>query len=365
MKQNKYFKLVLRIICLLWLLLVVFHVSLVGQIALCNFTGSIPTFIFLVLPSLWLSFEFFQKECKIWWISGAVIALLLGTTQVDLNLLSQKNPILPTSTSRELKIFNWNTNCWDQHKNKDQFYQFLKKQQADIYILQEYLYGSLDWSDPRNQISAAEIKRRKLFRICSVVPGFPVHYQWIDDTKRLRAEFPGYYLATNQQFVMISRFPIVAAHADYSEQYAVTDLKIDGRIVRFFNVHLLLHIEPENPLQSYFYEALQRRFVARKLALNNLKADLKKTEYGYLIAGDFNSTKAMGLMSELLHEHQDAINYSRQLLPLTFQFAGLKLWRFDYFLLRKEKKLQVKTYRNLDHHGLSDHDPQLVQLWLE
>ncbi len=365
MKEKQLWKLVLRIILLLGLLLVAFHVSLVGQLAICNFTGSIPTFIFVLIPIFWLGFELFQKERKLCWSIGASLALLLGITQSDLNLLPPPKTVITTNSSQELKIFNWNTNCWDQHKNKDQFYRYLKKQQADVYLLQEYLYGSLDWSDPKNQISAAEIRRQKFFRICSVVPGFPIHYQWIDDTQRLKTEFPGYYLATNQQFVIISRFPIISSQADYSEQYAVTDLKIRGRTVRFFNVHLLLHIEPENPLKPYFYEALRRRFLARKLALKNLQRDLQNTKHDYLIAGDFNSSKAMGVMGELFKQHQDAASYSRELLPLTFQFAGLKLWRFDYVLLPKKGNLQVKSFRNLKHNGLSDHDPQWLELWLQ
>ena len=352
----------------LWFVFMVCHVIFTGKISLWNFFGSLPTVLFGLISLLFLLVELAWKRRSGWGILLASFSLILGITQIDLNvhMNPESKQVSQRQGSTRIKIFNWNTNCWDQHKSKDKFYQFLKKQQADIYILQEYLHGSIDWSDPKVDKSKEMVDRSKLFRICSVVPGFPIHYLAIDDRERLRKEFPGYEIRTDLQFVVISRFPILSSHADYSEQYAVTDVNINGRPVRLFNIHILLHIEPENPLKPYFYQALHRRFLARQLAFKNLKADISSTKIDYLIAGDFNSTKAMGVMNDLLQTHNDAAQYSTSLFPLTFEFGGVRWWRFDYELTPKtNSNIRILSYQNLEHYGLSDHNPQSLIVNIE
>jgi hypothetical protein len=141
----------------------------------------------------------------------------------------------------------------------------------------------------------------------------------------------------------------------------ITDVNINGRVVRLFNTHILLHIEPVSPLKKYFYKAISTRFKDRQLAFNNLKEDIATTDTDYIIAGDFNSTKAMGVMDEFLATHIDAVNYSRDLIPLTFEFSGLRFWRFDYVMVpKKSKNIIIQSLRNLYHENLSDHYSQYI-----
>lgn len=342
----------------LWLVFIVLHLIFTGRVAVWNLPGSLPTFMFVLIPLLFLSFEILQRKRNLAGILAAVFSLILGATQLDINLFRMKEEN-GSDQYREIKVFNWNTCYWDQFKDRDRYYEFLKKQQADIYILQEYLHDSEDWRYPGSGKRVENMDSAKLFSICSAVPGFTPHYLAIDDTSRLAKEFPGYHIRTHLQFVLISRFPIKQSHPDYSEQYAVADVDIDGRLIRIFNIHMLLHVKPGNPFVPSFYRELRQRHEARCLAFNNLYEDIKETKIDYFIAGDFNSTTAMGVMNGLLKDHVDAMNYSNKLLPLSFEYKGLKFWRFDYVLTpKKSKTLWIKSFENIDPEGLSDHDPQ-------
>lgn len=341
-----------------WLVFIVLHLLFTGKTAIWNFPGSLPTFIFVLIPLIFLIVEILQRKRRITGILAALLSIFLGASQLDINLFPVKE-VSRSGQCREITVFNWNTCYWDQFKDRDHFYEFLKKQQADIYILQEYLHNSKDWRYPSNEKQVEDADSAKLFSICSVVPGFTPHYVAIDEISRLAQVFPGYHIRSHLQFVFISRFPIKDSYPDYSEQYAVADVDIDGRLVRVFNVHMLLHIKPGNPFVPSFYRELRQRYEARSLAIKNLYQDIEETQIDYIIAGDFNATKAMGVMNGLLKEHVDAVNYSSTLIPFSFEFKGLKFWRFDYVLAPKASEtLCFKSFQNLDPEGLSDHDPQ-------
>jgi endonuclease/exonuclease/phosphatase family metal-dependent hydrolase len=341
---------------LLWTLLLVCHSIFVGKIFLFNFSGSIPPLFFVLLSLFFFCFEIIQKRKNIIALGFTVFIIFLGLTQSDF--------VFPWNTNKETvineeynktKVFSWNTNCWDQYKDEDQFYIFLKKQNADIYLLQEYLYAR-EWNE-------TTIDQDKFFAIYSHDPFFPENYVEIDDIAKIRETFPGYYIAINKQFVTISRYPILSSYCDPSEQYAVTDIILDTNLVRFFNVHILLHIEPENPFTFYFYNALFNRFTARKRALMNLKQAIKDSKSDYFIAGDFNSTKAMGIFNSLLTNNIDAACYANDIIPLTFEYWGLKLWRMDYILIGKtNSNVKVIDFHSREHEGLSDHDPLYMTL---
>lgn len=358
---------------ILWLILMILHVLLTGKLFLWNIIGSIPPVTFLLIPLILLACNLVQKKRKLLLIVSALFSLILGFTQADLNLFSLGN--LQTKAFKDqkeinskqygkLKVVSWNTCFWDQNKIKERYYRLLKKEKADIYILQEYLYESSNQpKSPNRNRESTKIERSRMYSICSVVPGFPPHYLAIDDMSRLAKEFPGYYIRTNLQFVLISRFPIKKAFTDYSEQFAVYDVDIGGRDIRFFNVHMLLHVELGNPFMAKFYRGLRQRYLARQLAFNNLKHEIQTTKGDYFIAGDFNSTKAMGIMNDLLKTHEDAVAYSTMLIPFSLHYKGLNLWRFDYGLVPKNhSNLKVVDYQTLDHEGLSDHNPLAFEL---
>lgn len=262
---------VITVLMVLWLVFVILHVLLTGKLFLWNIMGSLPPIAFLAIPLLFLASEFFLKKRSLIRIISALIAVTLGFTQADLNLFPlvnlQTNVVKADNATNitqyvKIKVVDWNTCFWDQNKNDEQYYRLLKKQKADIYLLQEYLYDAGNLVQPQKG-ETTKVDRSRRYSICSVMPGFPPRYWAVDDISRLVKEFPGYYIRTNLQFVLISRYPIKEAFTDYSEQFAVYDVDIAGKTIRFFNVHMLLHVELGNPLTAQFYRGLRQRYLAQ------------------------------------------------------------------------------------------------------
>lgn len=344
---------VISVLSFLWFVFVVLHIILTGKIYIWNFISSLPTIVFAAIPLVFLIYQILQKKKRLFFICVQILALVLGVTQVDLNLVKLEDTAIPAEKYREVKILNWNTNCWDQQKDREQFFRFLKSQNADIYILQEYLHGPVN-------LDNTAVNKSELFSLCPIIPDFIRQYMYVNDTEKLKQEFPKYYLATDNQFVVISRYPIKSSSCDPSGQFSVSDIDIYGRTVRFFNVHMLLHLNPEALLSPKEFD---KRFRARKAGFEDLQAQVEKSDLDYFISGDFNSTKAMGVMGELLKKNIDAVKYSNDIIPLTFEFNGLRLWRFDYALISKESKnIHIKSYKDIDPKGLSDHNPLFVEL---
>lgn len=356
---KKHLRNAVTVLSFLWLLFTFLHLLLTGKIPLWNVPASIPPFFFFLIPLLFLAVEALWKERKRSVMLVGVLSLVLGSTQLDMHWPQSHNKGTGTGSYTRLKVFNWNTQYWDQFKDRKHFYRFLRDQDADIYLLQEYLYTATGADIPANGSTQG-------FSICTSVPGFPPDYVLPDDTEGLRNEFPGYYLVTDKQFVVLSRFPIKASHCDTSEQYLVSDIAINGRMVRFFNVHMLLHVDPEKLLKPDFYTSLSRRYQARQLGFRRLKEDIAKTETDYFISGDFNSSKAMGVMGDLLKKHVDGVQYSGDLLPTSITFCGMRLWRFDYALIpNTSKTVSFLDYRCIAPEVPSDHNPLSVTLALK
>lgn len=344
---------IINVVSILWCVFVVLHVILTGKIYMWNFIASLPTFIFFVIPTLFLIYQLLQKKKRWILVSIQVLALVLGITQVDFNLVKLDQSSEINDTYREVKVLNWNTECWDQEKDREQFFRFLKNQKADIYILQEYLHGPID-------LDSVDVDEPDLFSLCPVMAEFPKHYKRIDDMDRLKQEFPQYSIISDEQFVVLSRYPIKSYFCDSSGQFLVSDIDIYGKTVRFYNVHMLLHLNPEEPLNA---KELDKRYRARDIGFQNLKYQTEKCDVDYFISGDFNSTTAMGVMDDLLKKNCDIAKYSRDIMPFTFNFKGIKLWRFDYAFISKESKnIKVKSYKAIDPEGLSDHDALFVDL---
>lgn len=353
-KNTKLWTMTFSILSAFWLFFISLNILFAGKSILSSIYGSLPDFILLLVPMLFLFIQINNKKKNLYTICTLIIALLLGITQVDINLLKldKKNP--DTDNSFKVKVFNWNTKCWDLDKDKNRFYEFLKEQNADIYLLQEYMYYLPDWQTRKDMA----IDPAKIVKNCSFIPGFSKKFMLINDELRIKEEFPGYYYSPNFQFVIISRYPIIQSYLDSSEQFAVSDININGIAVRFFNVHMVLHLKPSNPLAIEFYHDMHRRFLARRIGFTNLLNNINNTVSDYLIAGDFNTTKHMGSLNSLYRNHFDAIKFSNDLYSNTFKYHGLRFWRLDYIFVPKHtKQINVKSMQILDDQKLSDHKP--------
>ncbi len=84
-----------------------------------------------------------------------------------------------------------------------------------------------------------------------------------------------------------------------------------------------------------------------------------------MIAGDFNTTPAMGEINRVGALGRDAAETAgHALYPVSWNQHGvLGLWRLDWGFLRNGVRAQ--DYRLLDAAGMSDHRAQVIDLTVE
>jgi endonuclease/exonuclease/phosphatase family metal-dependent hydrolase len=239
-----------------------------------------------------------------------------------------------------VKVFAWSTDYWQMSDDKDAFYAFLRRQNADVYLLQEYLY----WK------------------------GQPIR---IDDSARLRAEFPDHQLSVDGELLTLSRLPIIAEHHQRVPSTGTdwywkgtkaqrTDIRVGGRTVSFYNVHLPVPFRIDgNPFSGSFYQFLKEQSTWRLSELNKLRMDLTANPHPTVSAGDFNSPwMELSFLGAGTQVHSPTSSLSP---PRTWSVSDdsalPRLWRLDW--LFTTGGLAVSSYR-LGNGGenLSDHAPQ-------
>ena len=357
----------LIVVAALWLIYNVVRRLATGHWHWSILLDSAPPVFLLAVPLLLLAAG--VAACgprRRWVVIIALLGILPGVGQFGFNgsaLLPDARTVPPGA----IHLFTWNTNYWGMsNTDPDAQIRFLKKQNADVYLLQEHVI----W-----------------------VPGTAeVGYFPVQDDARLRAEFPGYHIARRSELVTMSRFPIVAqplfgpaaalpADAPFNEVFARdktlrTDLMVGSRVVSVYNVHVtvptaidLNFLNPQLDIDEYY----RRKFDWRQAEVRGVVDDLVSNPNPSVIAGDFNGTSSMGTLDPLRAVTDDATRHSRQFLPLSWRFnapmnfdwdsplAGLPLpfWRIDWTFTRGP--VQVHRYDLESAEWLSDHRPQ--DLW--
>ncbi|ELS58932.1 endonuclease/exonuclease/phosphatase family protein [Streptomyces viridochromogenes] len=251
----------------------------------------------------------------------ALTALLLGYPWSGLNpaALWQGDAAAPPGA---LKVVSFNTLAWGKSTTPDRFYQALKARNADVYLLQEYVWSDKDDANERQ----------------------------IDDMARIRKEFPDYQVAVQGELVTVSRYPIVsrppigpyratarAASPDWYRVYRTgkvlrTDIRVDGQVVSLYNVHIPVQVDMRQSLLSpAFYRTIHDREAARRAQYKGLLDDIRANDNPLLVAGDFNTTAAMGDLRPLRSALDDAADRGGSIWPTSWNEQGrLRLWRLDW-----------------------------------
>jgi endonuclease/exonuclease/phosphatase family metal-dependent hydrolase len=243
-----------------------------------------------------------------------------------------------------VKVFAWSTDYWQMSDDKDAFYAFLRRQDADVYLLQEYLYRH-EGIEPPNQVIR------------------------IDDSARLRAEFPGYQLSVDGELLTLSRLPIVATHHQRLPRTGTdwfwkgtkaqrTDVRVGGRTVSFYNVHLPVPFRISgSPLSGRFYRLLAWQSTWRVTELRRLRTDLAGNPHPAVLAGDFNSPW-MELSSPGAGARAHGLPGSFA-PPRTWPVSDYplpRLWRLDWLYTTGD--LAVPGYHLAGGEAFSDHAAQ-------
>jgi endonuclease/exonuclease/phosphatase (EEP) superfamily protein YafD len=334
----------------LWLAFVVAHRLLSGRIWIWAVLDLVPPIAFAAVPVLLLAVARLARPARWRVVLLAGAALLLGA---DLSGVAPAAPwrAAPPAPPGAIRVMSWNTEFWDQEDDPAAFYRYLKAQDADVYLLQEYVF--LADRQPRR----------------------------IDDLARLRAEFPGYEIVAHSELVTLSRLPIVSAapidampwlsaatgslpppDTDFLPYWTTktlrTDVRAGDRTVSLYNVHLPVPLATDrNPLGGEFWRIIREQHGRRWANLHALEADLAANSGPVVVAGDLNTTEAMSALRPMSERLADAgAGTLRSPYPATWGFGGVPLWRLDWAFTSAD--VRVHGYRFGDPAGLSDHPAQ-------
>ncbi|WP_169734277.1 endonuclease/exonuclease/phosphatase family protein [Hamadaea tsunoensis] len=352
--------------CSGWLLLVALHWLLSGRAYWWGPADLLPPFVFALVPVLLLGIALAVRVR--WKLVGVpLLALAVGLPFSGFNFATLwYSP--PAEPAGAITVVTWNTEYWDQDwepggpHTTDQFYAFLKAMNADVYMLQEYAHVDLTLADTASQALA------------------------IDQTDRLRAEFPGYEIVIAGRDITLSRLPVVGhSWLDttkylpddlkavphglatrplfYQSQTLRTDIRVDGQVVSFYDSHL--YQPPQrifrlrgDPGQSMF--AIDRfNFEMRKASLEALQEDIGHNPNRVVLGGDFNTSPAMGVLRMVPDRLVDQSRALSSFYPTTWQ-AGRYWWRLDWLFTTPD--VTVSSYDQLSPAGFSDHKVQRIRL---
>ncbi|MEV6521277.1 endonuclease/exonuclease/phosphatase family protein [Longispora sp. NPDC051575] len=328
----------------LWSAFLAAHLALDGNWWVWLWPASVPPVLFAAVPVVLLAAAWWARPVR--WRLGAVLVLCLALGWP----LSGVRPFAPwtaggsAAPADAVRVFSWNTEYWHQDDDPDAFYRFLRAQRADVYLLQEYL--AWDRGD--------------------VYGGFSP----VDDLDRLRREFPGFHVATRGELLTLSRYPIVAAPAVRPDPAALgdpgagfadvfgaaktlrTDLRVGGRVLSVYNVHLAVQLKLDDPTDARFWVFPRAADRQRRAQLAGLTGDVAGNANPVLVAGDFNTSPAMAGLEELDGRLTDALAASPEAFPATWP-AGAPLWRLDWAFTGNGTR--VHGYGFGSPEGLSDH----------
>ncbi|MER5648982.1 endonuclease/exonuclease/phosphatase family protein [Streptosporangium sp. NPDC002524] len=354
-----------------WLLFLAAHLLASGRTSLWAPLDLMPPFMFVAVPLLVLVVAPLARPVRRRVIPILVIALAVGAGHSGINVATLWHTP-PPAPPGAVKVATWNTEFWDQdwrtsdgNSYSPNFYDYLRQMDADVYLLSEYLYVDTSAGDMMATKWTADMALR------------------IDKTAELRREFPGYEVATSGELITLSRLPIVARRGldmsrwlpeeqkaipevmrSWPDSYTVetlrTDIRVNGEVVSFYNTQV-----NQPPLEWRLYDGAARdsnqyAHSRREASYRALRADIEANDNSVVLAGDLNTTPAMGmlrLLPEKLVDHTEALP---SLYPVTYLAGPLEFWRIDWMLTTPD--VVVHSYEMPGSAGLSDHRPQQTVL---
>ncbi|MEV8450293.1 endonuclease/exonuclease/phosphatase family protein [Streptomyces parvus] len=334
-------------VAVLWALFVAARALLSGRWWAWNGLGLAPPVLHLLFPLVVLIPAALVRHRRRAAVGVVLVSLLLGSWQTGLHpgALLRGQPAVPPDA---LKVVNWNTFFWDQDSDTDAFYTYLKSHSADVYLLQEYQNARGDEPAP------------------------------IDDLARIRREFPGFHIATEGEFLTLSRFPITSVRAlrpdglappdtSWADYWNIrvlrTDIDVDGETLSLYNTHLpdLLNVD-RNPLTAAYHRSVRQLSDRRDRHFRALRDDLDANENPVVLAGDLNVLPGTGDL-RWFDGLRDAADAGDSVYPATFPVSGPALWRLDWAFVSPRVDLHRQSVQDppaaLSTHRLIELDLSL------
>ncbi|NBI28192.1 endonuclease/exonuclease/phosphatase family protein [Chengkuizengella marina] len=310
----------------------IFEWFIIGKIYWWNVAASVPSIFLFVLPIIILILSIKEKK-KLFFIFSSIILLFIIIPKTDINpyALQVQKDVDDTA----IKVMGWNTDLWDMRDEYDGLYEFLVSMDQDIYILQEYEYSD-NW-----------------------VPYF------IDRFDEIKSHFPDYEILTSNQYVIISKYPIIDHELSETTQVLMAKLDIEGQETTVIDVHIRPHVDLGNSIfTSIFWDYAKVRHILRTKGFREIEDYMAQAEGNpIIVTGDFNTTKFMGGLENISGQLEDTIKYYDKFLTNTWERDGRFLWRIDYFFVNDE--IEVLSYDTVTNTKLSDHRAMFVILRLK
>lgn len=350
-----------------WLVFVVLHLVLSGRTPLWGPFSLVPPVLFVAVPVAVAVVAPLARPVRWRVLTVLAVTVVAGAPYSGVNVAAVWHDA-PPAPADAVTVVAWNTEFWDQNWRTGDgstvdtdFYGFLRQFDADVYLLQEYLYRQ----------PAAD---------GYWTPDMAVR---VDALPRLRAEFPGYEIVTAGEQITLSRLPVVAHRGldvtpyvpeqwrqvppelqDFPDSFRFevlrTDVQVGDRVVSFYNTHI-----HEPPRYWRLYEAESRgrneyNHARREASYRALREDVAANPNPVVIGGDFNTTPAMGVHRLLPDGLVDPTPALSSLYPASWSAGGLRLWRIDWMFTTPD--ITVHEYEMPDVADLSDHLPQRMVL---
>lgn len=327
-----------------WLCFTLVHVLVSGRAWAWLVVDLMPPVVLVLAPAVLAAVSAVCLRSRRWVVLPSLVALLLGAPSSGLNPVGFVRGGDGPAPAHALRVVSWNTEFWDVGDPPDDFYALLRAQRADVYLLQEYM----DWADA------------------------PVR---VDDLDRLRAEFPGHHVAVVGELVTVSAVPIVASRAlpatgswdwpaDFRPKVLRTDLQVAGGVLSVYNAHLPVQVwlDGTGPFDQLFRDRLRTQDAERRSQFQVLADDVAANPNPVLLAGDLNTTPAMGDTRRFPAGLKDAVYANRDLYPTSWMDRGSfpRWWRLDWTLVSPD--VRVHRYELRDSDGLSDHSLQYLEI---
>lgn len=346
-------KVILFLSCI-WLLFAIAHEVLTGEVWFWVLPGMAPPILFAVIPVIFLFSLVFTKKFRLPIVATAVLAFAISVPSTGINFSGyfQRTEIVKSNSASTFSVVQMNTDYWGQlrdgtltdPRNKNAMLDYLKSLDADVYLLQEHMQ-----------------------RVGELAPP-------VTDLSDVREKFPEYEAVAAGTLLTLSRLPVVEhnvvnpdSESDLQLPPPPYALKVNVRVANetlsTYNIHMPIQIIIEkNWFNADFYDEIFRRHHIRKDEYQNLLFDVSNNPLPMLMAGDFNTSPAMGDNRDLLGVMVDAASFSSTLYPSTWRVGGQlpRLWRNDWFLVKNN--IQVEQFRSLNPEGNSDHLVQKVKL---
>lgn len=339
-------------IAILWLVFAVLQELLTGRVWFWVLPGLMPPIVFTVTPALLILTAPFLKRFRLPVLALAVFSFLITIPSSGINFAALVPRDRPTEEGSRVRVVQMNTDYWGQlrdgtlsdPRDKESMLKYLRALDADVYLLQEHMTRVGDLALP------------------------------VTDLSDVRRVFPEYQAITAGTLLTLTRLPVVdhkVVNQETGSDLALppppyqlmVNVRAGETVLSTYNIHMPIQIIIEqNWFERAFYEEIERRHVIRRNEFRILTKDVADNPNPVIVAGDFNTSPAMGDIRGLLDVTQDAASSSGRLYPATWRVGGQlpMLWRNDWYLLRNN--LVVDEFRSLDPEGNSDHLAHSVDL---